>query len=325
MDENNFIMKKCLLICPLSFYGWHTSISAELKRRGYDVVLSNDEYPNNILGLVIGNFFNRLARKLTYKKLKKQFDMHNVQYDLILIFKGRGVSSELIELLSSRSNKIVAYNFDSFKYFPHALNWSSRVENYKTFDFFDSSNHSIQRVDLFSDYEPSNQISKNIDFSCVMKNHSERLQYLDDIHSTLGGKYSFKIHIFEKNILTFFKGFIKNPRLFIKWRKHISFKSLNTVDYFNVLESSKFTIDYAHPSQTGITMRCFQALACGTKIITNNAHLNESQVVRGGSFYVHNFSSEPKNLEFFVSENFSKPIKPIKRNVKDFMSDLLAD
>lgn len=318
-------MKKCLLICPLSFYGWHASISSELENRGYDIELSNDEHPNNILGLLIGNFLNKLSRKLTYTKFKKKLQASEQNYDLILIFKGRGVSSDLIELLSSHSNKIVAYNFDSFQYFPHALKWFQQIEHYKTFDFSDSSSHSIDRVDLYSDHTLVDLPIKNIDFSCIMKNHSDRLQYLDFVYSTLGEKYSFKIHIYEKNIFTFCKGFVKNPMLFIKWRKHISFKSLSSADYFKVLETSKYTLDYAHPSQTGITMRCFQASACGTKIITNNCYVNESETMKGVSTFVHNFNSEPEKLERFVIESYNNPISLINRNVKEFMNDLLAD
>ena len=158
-----------------------------------------------------------------------------------------------------------------------------------------------------------------------MKNHSERLQYLDNVYSSLGNNYSFKIHIFEKNILTYFKGFIKNPRLFIKWRKYISFKSLSSADYFKVLESSKFTIDYAHPSQTGITMRCFQALACGTGVISNNPYLSLSKSIDPHFFYIHKLGGDEELLNLHVTNNISSPFNSHTRNVKAFLDDLLVD
>ena len=49
------------------------------------------------------------------------------------------------------------------------------------------------------------------------------------------------------------------------------------VDYVSAISDSQFTIDYAHPRQTGITIRCFEALSAGTRIITNNAYVRRSR------------------------------------------------
>ena len=42
--------KTCLLIAPLSFYSYSEYIKDELTRVGYDVTISNDEYPANTIG-----------------------------------------------------------------------------------------------------------------------------------------------------------------------------------------------------------------------------------------------------------------------------------
>ena len=186
-------MKNCMLITPLSFYGWHKSITKELKRRGYNVELMNDEYPNNTLGLMIGNHFNKLARLITYYKFKKHIETYKKKYDLIIIFKGRGMSKELIELLSKQTVRIIAYNFDSFKYNKHTINWYYSLEKFNTFDFDDSKNFTLNRIDLFSDYFPQKKIKiKDIDISCIVKNHSDRLEYLDTVYSTLSNEFNFK-------------------------------------------------------------------------------------------------------------------------------------
>ena len=48
---------RCLLITPKRFYLFHEFLSGALEERGYKVNVVNEEYPNNILGVLLGNFF----------------------------------------------------------------------------------------------------------------------------------------------------------------------------------------------------------------------------------------------------------------------------
>lgn len=325
MDKEGIVVKRCLLISPLSFYGWHSVISKELENRGYTVELMNDEYPQGTIGLLLGNFVNKLVRKLTYKKFAQYLENKSTNYDLVLIFKGRGVSDKLINLLSKNSTKTIAYNFDSFKYFRYSLDWYTKVDQYKTFDFKDSEDYGIQRIDLFSDASYTGTVNKKIDISCVMKNHSERLVYLDEVYGILKDKCTFNIHIFEKNIFTYMKSLFQHPVLFYKWRKQISFKSLNSIEYLDALSSSRYTIDYAHPSQTGITMRCFQAAACGTKIISNNSFLANSESMKEGTFYVHSLGGNTESLHQFVDKNMTSKAQFHYRSAENFVAELLSE
>lgn len=316
-------MKKCLIISPLHFYSWHTAISNEFVARDYVVEVMNDEYPQGVIGTILGTLFNKLARELTYIKYKKYLSCSHSKFDVVIIFKGRGISSELINLLSKNSKKVIAYNFDSFDYSPYPLNWMDKVDSYKTFDFKDSLEYQIEKVDLFSGSRFENFPLKENDFSCVMKNHSQRLKYLDEIYGILSDSYSFDIHIFEKNIFTYLKGFLTNPILFYKWRKCISFKSLNTHDYEKALSSSIYTLDYAHPSQTGITMRCFQAQACGAKIITNNKYCLSSTAMNKQDIFVHELGGNGVLLKSFIEKNIKKKPIAIHRGISEFVDELL--
>jgi hypothetical protein len=317
-------MKKVLLITPLSFYGWHSVISAELEARGYSVDLMNDEYPRGILGLLLGNFLNAITRSLTIRKFERYLSSKENGYDLVLIFKGRGMSKRLVSMLSKCSKKVVAYNFDSFDYFGQPLRWYKTVDSYKTFDFEDSKKHGIERVDLFSERRVGSHNRKTVDFSCVMKNHSERLVYLDEIYSLFSDKYSFNVFIYEKNVLTFLRSFLKHPLLVFKWRKSISFVSLDSNAYADYISSSIFTLDYAHPSQSGITMRCFQSLANNTKIITSNIYVQRSDSIFKDLVCVYNLGDSPGLVTTFVEENISRESSNCFRGVKSFMDELLS-
>jgi len=118
--------------------------------------------------------------------------------------------------------------------------------------------------------------------------------------------------------------FIKNPFLYLKYLKNIHFHPINHNEFAEVLHGSNFTIDYVYNSQTGISLRCFEACASKTKIITNNPcvyrnkHFNEMNTVV--------FTRDSFQEEVYEHYNRIKTHIPEKyaRSVSDFVSDLLV-
>jgi len=316
-------MKRCLLITPLSFYNWHIAISKELNFRGYSVDLMNDEYPEGILGILIGKFLNSVSQKITLSRLKNYFKDNSKKYDLVIIFKGRGVSYELLKLLKLHSNRVMAYNFDSFDFFSHPLKWMRNVDSYKTFDFIDSEKYHIQRVDLFSDRALEIIPAKTIDLSCIIKNHSDRLVYLDRIYNALHKDYKFEIYIYETNVLTLIRNLFQHPLLIYKWWSHIYFKGLSEANFFDVLARSKFTLDYAHPKQTGITMRCFQAAAAGTIVITNNTYIANTDQLNANNYFIYQLEDDIQKLNVFIKSKINSKTVVTYRGISSFVDELL--
>lgn len=260
--------KECLLIAPLAFYSYSKYIKEGLVSAGYNVTLCNDEYPDNTMGKVMGKLGIPGLVTITRKTVEQRF-LKNGRYELVLIIKGRGMGVELIRQFRERSAKVVGYNFDSFRYNRSPLKWYQELNSFFTFDYRDSEQYKIPVVPLFTSISESSAKEVKYDVSAIVRNHSDRIKYIDNVVSS--GVFERKfIYIYEQNVFTFVRNFIKNPFLYSKYWKYIFFKPLKYGDYLDALKSSNFTIDYAHPSQSGITIRCFEALACQTKIITNN-------------------------------------------------------
>ncbi|MES3025494.1 MAG: hypothetical protein V4857_28285 [Pseudomonadota bacterium] len=258
---------------PTSFYSFANVIAAGLEQAGYTVVIANDEYPNNIWGRLIGKLrVHGLLSAITRRVLARRF-LAGRQYALALIIKGRGMSPALLAAVRAHAQYTVAYNFDSFKFNPAPLAWLTHVDRYVTFDYADAERHALPLVDLFSSL-PVDAAPKAVRYevSAILRNHSERLQYVDQVFAATGSKNTF-LYVFEQNLFTFAFNFLRSPRLYLKYWDHISFKALPYKDYIAVLKSSDFTVDYAHPSQTGITIRCFEAVSAQTKFITNNPYV----------------------------------------------------
>jgi hypothetical protein len=315
-------MGNCLLIFPQSFYSFSNYIKNHLTSIGYDVETINDEFPDNTLGKIMGTLQMSIHTSISEKVITEKY-VNGKTYDLILIFKGRGMSKSLIEKFKLISPKVIAYNFDSFSYFKNAKSWYKSVNSYYTFDYKDAKDFCLPIIELFSSL-PLSTNKKEIKYSvsAIVRNHSNRIKFIDKVLVGLNEKNTF-VYIYEKNIISFAINFFKNPLLYIKYRKMIHFKTLSYDEYINVLNQSDFTIDYAHPKQTGITIRCFEASSCRTKTITNNAFVLNNLNFNSTNTIVFN---QHTNMDDFRNNyNRIKNILPklYNRSIVDFMTELL--
>lgn len=274
--------QSCLLILPRTFYSFGQIISKELTRQGYAVTIENDEHPDNALGKILGKL--RLFRPLRWLTLRVFRQRYATQhFDLVLIIKGRGVGRALLAWLRTRCDRLVAYNFDSFLFNPSPLDWYDLVDRYCTFDIRDANEHGIPLVHLFSALPPDAPVErKEYQVSVLMKNHSQRLAYTDAALALLAAPATY-VYIYEPNVFSFAWNLLRNPRLYLKYWPSIHFKPLPYRDFLQALSKSELTIDFAHPTQTGITIRCFEALSLGVRILTNNPHVGAHPLFQQGA------------------------------------------
>jgi len=312
-----------LLIAPLNFYSFAKALKSDLESGGCNVILANDEYPANMVGKIMGKMsLYKVLSWLTRMYFRKNF-LNGKKYDLCIIIKGRGLCAPLISDLKRASNRIVGYNFDSFAFNNSPLAWCKLVSKYATFDFDDAARYSLPRVDLFSFSKPIDADKKvTFEISAILRNHSERLGFVDKTLNSLCSKNAF-IYIYELNFITFFINFVKNPYLYIKYWRFINFKSLPGEEYDRVLRESSFTIDFAHPKQSGITMRCFEAAAARTKIITNNRHVLKHPFFDQENVVVFDSGSAALRAAVTKIQGATPPAR--HRSSHEFLQDLLSD
>jgi hypothetical protein len=318
----NDLHKSCLLIVPRSFYTYSEDLKMALLSLGYDVTVCNHEYPDSMVGKIMGKLQISLLLSITNKVITTKF-LKNIKYDVVLIIKGRGISIPLIQKLKSISPKVIGYSFDSFEYHSAPLKWLKHVSNYYTFDYRDAERYNLSIIELFSSM-PENPLPKSYEYevSAIMRNHSDRLNYINKVFSNIPTENKF-IYIFEHNIFSFIQNFIKNPFLYIKYLKYISFKSLPYQEYADVIHKSNFTIDFAHPTQSGITIRCFEALSSQTKIITNNPFVFRYKHFDRTNTIIYTDSSDPTVLkDQYIEIQKYVPVKH-SRTIKDFINDLI--
>ena len=315
--------RNVLLIAPTAFYSFAQVVAGGMEQKGYMVTIANDEYPNNSIGKVLGKLrITLLLSMITRRVLVTRF-LDNQEYELVLIIKGRGISPALIEQLKRHAPRIIAYNFDSFQYNPAPLSWFRLVHRYCTFDFADAERYGLPRVDLFAATVTGAILPhKRYEISALMRNHSDRLKYLDRVLSVFPTSRRF-VYIYEHNVFSAVLNILKNPLLYWKYRKEIHFTSLPYADYFDVLRTSELTVDYAHPKQSGITIRCFEAASAGTRIITNNIFTLRHPYFDDENTLVFGIDEDPVKLADRLDRIHRVPSGVRNRLIGDFIDDLL--
>jgi hypothetical protein len=318
------VAERCLLVIPRTFYAMARVIRQALEQMGYEVTVANDEYPDNVIGKVLGKLDLPLVRTLTRRAFHRQ-GFCSQSWDLVIIFKGRGIGRELIADLRTVSRRIVGYHFDALAYDRASRHWpTGGVDRVSTFDYADARAEGWPLVELFSTLSsPQPKPPIRYDVSAILRNHSQRLAYLDEVMAAIGESRSF-VAIFEKNLLTFVWNFLRSPRLYWKWRKSIRFKPLPYDAYIAVLEGSALTIDYAHPRQTGLTIRCFEARATGTRIVTNNPHAAQSPLFDPRGVIVHPPGGDLAGLRKALADAAGFQPVPTERNPQQFLREVIG-
>lgn len=315
---------RCLLVIPRTFYAFARTLEQELLALGYAVTVANDEYPANRLGKAMGKLDLGLVRWLTRRAFATKF-LNGPRWELTIICKGRGVGAALAQDLRRCSKRVVGYHWDAIAYDRATIRWTRDVDRVSTFDYRDAAEHGWPLVELFSTLpapDPMPPLRYNV--SAILRNHSRRLDYVDRVIGTLGDGGSF-VYIFERSRLLCLARALLAPRLYWRWRHRIFFTSLPYSEYIETLATSDFTIDFAHPKQTGTTIRCFEALATGAKIITNNPFTAQSRHFGKHNVIVFNGGVDDDSLRAAVASFAGKRPALARRTPREFLADVIAD
>lgn len=296
---------------------------AGLEACGYAVTAANEEYPASIVAKVLSKLNVPVVRWWTQRTITRRF-LDGKRWDLVVIIKGRGVSLSLVTALRAHTTRIVGYQFDALAYDRGLDRWAPGVDRMATFDYRDAEARGWPVVELYSTQQPRAPTrDEPYRLSAIMRMHSNRLAYVDQVVDALRPDSMF-IYFFQKNIFEFASNFAKNPALYWKWRRHIHFVPLAYDAYLDALANSDFTIDYAHPKQTGATMRCFEALAMGVKIVSNNRWILRSRYFNDDNVVIFDGDDRPGFLAAIARATGHRPV-PIQRSPETFIRDVIGD
>jgi hypothetical protein len=277
--------KNILLICPI-FFGYEYSIKDSLTKLGANVLhLSDRPYKNQLLRALTNKFpvtSQFLTEHFYYRKhLNKATDL---AFDYVLVINGQTCSSGLIQWLRSSHSraKFLLYFWDSVANRPDSLKLANHFDNVFTFDPADSKKNDWTFRPLFftADYALPTQA----------KEHKYGLSFIATAHTD---RFSVSRKIFqqvEKNFQIFKYLYLQAPWVYFVYKaiskdmadasfSDFSFTPLNKKKIRQVFDNSLCVLDIEHPKQIGLTIRTFEALGAGKKLLTTN------QSIRDYDFY----------------------------------------
>ncbi len=270
---------KKILFFSVQTFNLEKEIIKKLEQRGA-IVTYYDERPanNNFTKGII-----RVYRGFLQKKIKQYYDsilkkIEKEQFDYLFVNRGEVITSDFLEkfIIQHPNCKRIFYTWDSFKNHNHPTTILTYFHKKFTFDRNDAKKYQIGfRPLYFMDRYREVLENKNnpikYDLLFLGTAHSDRYIISSKVADwcTQNGLTSFCYYYMHGKMVYYYK------RLFDKTFKtfdikKLSFKSLTIDDIIQLYKQSNVVLDINHPGQVGLTMRTFESIGAGKKLLTTN-------------------------------------------------------
>ncbi len=304
------LVNKRVLLVSVKFFNYECLIKKQLEEMGGIVDLF-DERPSN-------SFFSkaiiRIKKEVYAQKINSYFKgviekIKSNRYHYFLLIKGEATPQFFIDFLRKNNPdiKLIFYTYDSFKNNSNGLAILPTFDYKYTFDSEDSKKYNIGFRPLFyaEDYSALYKQKDAIlyDLAFIGTAHSDRYLIAETARSWCQNNF-LKMFTFyyspSKTLFKFKKLVDKNFRNF-DFNK-ISFQSLSHNQIIDIYRSSKVILDINHPGQNGLTMRTFETLGSGRKLITTNPDIKKYPFFDPQNIYIIDRDHVDFQLDFFRSE-----------------------
>lgn len=314
MNAKTIVNKKILYIGP-TFFHYDKSVVSKIKALGA-LIDSFDLYPNS--------FYLKSIKKLKltnhieeYKTNYYNKALLNGNYDYILIRHGFQLKIEFLEKLrkANPSARLINFHWDAIS---ARYNYSHMIKFYDkvcSFDYKDCQNHNLSYLPLF-------YLDEYADYKSKLSNKEKKIDILF-IGTWRKDRYDV-VKMTEKNCkennVNFFY-YLNAPfrAQFSSLRKGVFPKAaknkyLSHNEILSYFSSSSNILDLPGDFQTGLTIRTFETLAAGKKLITTNKNIIAEP------FYNPEYISvlDSKNIELDIDFIKHKPLSSIDEAIENY-------
>ncbi|SUW63094.1 Uncharacterised protein [Buttiauxella agrestis] len=273
-----------LFICP-DFFDYKKYITQELSSK-YKKVISLSDRPacSSIAKALIK--YNAPVYSSAIAAKYSQHIINLIENELpnisdVIIIKGTCITPSFIEQLRSKKNdiNIVCYSWDSISNIKTFISLAEKADKSFTFDLKDSVDYKLNYLPLFyvdhavcvdiSDASDSTITNNIFDYTFIGSYHGDRIRVLSKFLSKKPNSKSF-IKIYFQSYLQYLFYLATDSSLRSCSKEWITFKPLSRVELEAKVECSEAIIDIHHSGQTGLTMRTWETLHAGHRLITTN-------------------------------------------------------
>lgn len=326
---------KTVLLSAPKFFGYETEIAEELRRRGAKVDFLADRPFQSAFMHVLARFARRFVLSLTdrhYRARLAEFGTEN--YDYVLVVNGQTLSDSLLAELKARhrSATFLFYLWDSLENRASALKLLPFFDRASCFEPAAAARHGIRFRPLF--YCPAfDQARLDADgsgdtyaISFLGTAHTDRYTIVSRIDRQLvaGTPRFWFLYLQAKWVLLANR--VLNPGFRKARSSDFSFTPMDRASSSMIFWQSKAILDIEHPRQVGLTMRTFETLGAGKKLVTTNPGVRDYVFYDAANICVID-RTDPSIPTAFL-ETAAKPVSDATRkrySLAGWVDEIFAD
>jgi hypothetical protein len=310
MNINEQLANKRILLLSVQTFNYETVIANKLRNFGA-IVDYYDERPVNSLfakGII------RLKRTLYQKRIDNYYykilnDLKGTKYDFLFVIRGEVVPEFFLEAFKIHNPKcyLLFYTWDSFTNHTHPIKILKYFDKCFTFDSNDAKKYNLNLRPLFfmEEYDKINDYKTALykyDLLFIGTAHSDRYLISRKVMEWCTSQHlkTFEYYFIHSKLVYYYKRLFDPTFQYIDYKK-LSFKSLKVEEIVSLYKDSVAILDVNHPGQNGLTMRTFEALGAGKKIITTNSEIKKYPFYNKNNVFIINRDNPSLSKSFFAT------------------------
>ncbi|MFD2601206.1 hypothetical protein [Flavobacterium suzhouense] len=304
------LKNKRIIFFSVQTFGLEKEIIGKLKQFGatvdyYDERPSNSTFTKGIIRLKRNIYQHRIDGY--YRNILKETTAIN--YDILFVNRGEVIPAFFLEQFKQihPECEMIFYTWDSFTNHTHPTTILSYFDKKFTFDSEDALKYNINFRPLFflDGYRNIKNNSGILKYDLLFLGtaHSDRYRISSEVIKWCDdhGLKSFYYYFMHGKLVYFYKR--KFDKTFKEFDyKKLSFTSLTTLEILDLYKVSNVILDINHPGQKGLTMRTFESVGAGKKMITTNAEVKKYSFYNPQNIYIIDRANMHLDRSFFESD-----------------------
>ena len=305
-----------------------------LYKEGYDLeILFKEQFKQfrltflqKIINIICRVFFKVnnypiKAEQYNFKKYceKSLKNLASKSYDYCLIIRGDLIPEFVIKHARSISNKLVDFQLDGLSVSSKILDYQKYFDDIFVFDPDDVKKYPEAALHFLPNCyfgEPDFSIPSEIDLLYIGQFIEKRHQQLSSIHNYLEAQ---QMHY--SSYTSLYQG-----RDFIPLHHKILHHKISTTYQENIdfVKKSKTLIDFKRDEHDGLSLRFFEAMQYGKKIITDNFSVKNYDFYHPNNIFVTNYVNLEGLVDFLQSPYQSLPSELVEKySFKNWINTIL--
>ncbi len=291
MNNASLSGKKIILFCPKTF-GYESAIVREMELLGAEVTFHGQLPSEHAWVKAIFRLFPKLAWWYADRYFISWLKQHGpATCDLVFIVKGEGLSPNFLQNLKRRypDSRLILHLWDSLincKHIQQKFQYFERLSSFDPEDCKKIPQFKYRPLFFLDKYLNREQINLGHGVFFIGTLNGDRPNVINHLVKSCKSPSDFRFWLFVRSRfeLNFRKVIDKSLKQIEA--SHLIYKPMSAEVISQHYNECAAVLDIEHPNQSGLTMRTFEVIASGKKLITTNKRIVEHDFYDPARIYV---------------------------------------